>query len=91
MSDFSSSEIPNSSDTISRQAAIDAVIRVRELHAYDEIEELKALPSVESEPSIPLSWIEKHIEWLKSLDNEFANLAATHISVMVKKWRGEQE
>ena len=42
------------------------------------------------EPSIPLSWIEKHIEWLKSLDNEFINLAAAHISVMVKKWRGEQ-
>ena len=76
---------------IDRQAAIDAVIRVRELHAYDEIEELKALPYVESEPSIPLSWIEEHIEWLKSLDNEFANRAAAHISVMVNKWRGEQE
>jgi len=43
------------------------------------------------EPSISLSWIKEHIEWLKSLDNEFANLAATHISVMVKKWRSEQE
>ena len=42
------------------------------------------------EPSIPLSWIEEHIEWLKSLDNEFINLAAAHISVMVKKWRREQ-
>ena len=39
---------------------------------------------------IPLSWIEKYIEWLKSFDNEFANLEAAHISVMVKKWRGEQ-
>ncbi len=43
------------------------------------------------EPSISLSWIKEHIEWLKSLDNEFANLAAAHISVMVKKWRGEQD
>ena len=41
------------------------------------------------EPAIPVAWIEKHIEWLKSLDNEFANLAAAHISVMLKKWRDE--
>jgi hypothetical protein len=100
-------------DLIERQAAIDACIRVRELRAYDEIEEIKALPSAQPEtpcylgspceyqnpdvvisqpePSIPLSWIEEHIEWLKSLDNEFANLAAAHISVMVKKWRGEHD
>lgn len=36
-----------SSDLISRQAAINACIRVREHHAYDEIEEIKALPSAE--------------------------------------------
>lgn len=54
-------------------------------------DEIMELPSAQPEPSIPLLWIEKHIEWLKSLDNEFANLAATHISVMVNKWRGEQE
>lgn len=34
-------------DLISRQAAIDACLRVRELRAYDEIEEIKALPSAE--------------------------------------------
>lgn len=34
-------------DLISRQAAIDACIRVREHRAYDEIEEIKALPSAE--------------------------------------------
>lgn len=34
-------------DLISRQAAIDACIRVRELRAYDEIEEIKALPSAQ--------------------------------------------
>ena len=36
-------------DTISRAAAIDACIRVREYRAYDEIEEIKALPSAQSE------------------------------------------
>lgn len=87
------------SDTISRQAAIDAAIEAaddwdggcskeRERFIRDALEEL---PSAQPVPSIPLSWIEEHIEWLKSLDNEFANLAATHISVMVKKWRCEQE
>jgi len=51
---------------------------------------VSTMPPVQPEPAIPLSWIEKHIEWHKSLDNEFANLAAAHISVMVKKWRDEQ-
>ena len=36
-------------DLISRQAAIDACIRVREYRAYDEIEEIKALPSAQPE------------------------------------------
>ena len=52
--------------------------------------DIMRFPSIQPEPSIPLSWIEKYIEWLKSLDNEFANLEAAHISVMVKKWRDEQ-
>ena len=84
-------------DLISRQAAIEAYgdWYVEEGTAEGFIgtvkQLLEGLPSAQPEPSIPLSWIEKHIEWLKSLDNEFANLAATHISVMVKKWRGEQE
>ena len=54
------------------------------------IEHLEQMPPAQPEPSIPLSWIEKYIEWLKRFDNEFANLEAAHISVMVKKWRGEQ-
>ena len=57
----------------------------------DFVREIDALPTVQPEPSIPLSWIEKYIEWLKSLDNEFANLESAHISVMVKKWRDEQD
>ena len=52
---------------------------------------IKALPPAQPEQAIPLSWIEKYIEWLKSFDNEFVNLAAAHISVMVKKWRDEQD
>lgn len=55
------------------------------------VSEIIDLLSAQPDPAISLSWIEEHIEWLKSLDNEFANLAALHISTMVKKWRGEQE
>ena len=51
---------------------------------------VSTMPPAQPEPAIPLSWIEKYIEWLKSFDNEFVNLAAAHISVMVKKWRDEQ-
>lgn len=51
---------------------------------------VKNLPTIQPEPSIPLSWIDKYIEWLKSLDNEFARLAVAHISIMAKKWRDEQ-
>lgn len=36
-------------DTIYRQAAIDACLRVRELRAYDEIEEIKALPPAQQQ------------------------------------------
>lgn len=49
-----------------------------------------ALPHAQFEPSIPLSWIEKHIEWLKGIDNKFAKLVVGYISIMLKKWRDEQ-
>ena len=83
----------------------DAVIKVLELwqKAFREnshyvsasdlslvVKDVRELPTAQPEPSIPLSWVEKYIEWLKGFDNEFANLEAAHISVMVKKWRGEQ-
>jgi len=81
------------SDLISRQAAIDAInkslSRVFTEPCGEQI--LKGVLSAQPEPSIPLSWIEKYIEWLKSFDNEFVNLAAAHISVMVKKWRDEKK
>lgn len=87
------------SDLISRQAAIDEINHICPVDTeydctlLDRVDVrcvLSDLPTIQHEPAIPLSWIEKHIEWHKSLDNEFANLAAAHISVMVKKWRDEQ-
>ena len=49
----------NVGDKVSRQAAIDACIRVRELRAYDEIEEIKALPSAQSDRMAPMSYEEQ--------------------------------
>jgi hypothetical protein len=57
---------------------------------YGAIRAIKTLPSVQPEPAIPLSWIENKIKWLKSLDNTFSEITALQISVMVKKWRDEQ-
>ena len=76
-------------DLISRQAAI-GCLRDGQICGDYCRKAIEQLPPAQPEPAIPLSWIEKHIEWHKSLDNEFANLAAAHISVMVKKWRDEQ-
>lgn len=53
--------------------------------------ELMMMPSAQPEPAIPLQWIEAQIEWLKSLDNAFSTLTAVQISVMVNKWKGEQD
>ena len=79
------SEFPNNSDTISRQQEIDA------LDCISGVEEvLRSLPTVQPEPAIPLSWIENEIKLLKSLDNTFSEITALQISVMVKKWRNEQ-
>lgn len=79
-------------DLIDRQAAIDALIGdgPPELN-YDfyYAEKIKALPSAQPEPSIPILWIEKQIDWLKSMDNEFSNITAMNISTLVKKWRKE--
>lgn len=83
-------------DLISRQDAIEAVEKESQVdgaYGYMDtksiIDLLNALPSAQSEPSIPISWIEKEINWLKSMDNGFSNIAAMNISVFVKKWRKE--
>jgi len=91
------------SDTISRtetikqlQGVLDVTVPITDYDGgfIDGVEvgvsTVSTMPPVQPEPSIPLSWIEEYIEWLKSFDNEFTNLAAAHISVMVKKWRDEQ-
>jgi len=91
------------SDLISKTEIVEHLRRMLEATVpntdYDEgfvdgvefgVSTVSTMPTIQPEPAIPLSWIEKHIEWHKSLDNEFANLAAAHISVMVKKWRDEQ-
>lgn len=59
---------------------------------YAELHDMVSrLPSAQPEPSIPISWIEKQIDWLKSMDNEFSNITAMNISVLVKKWRKEND
>ncbi len=86
-------------DTINRQAAIDALCDEycggwQDCKYYPKCENLKAiqnLPSAQSEPAIPLSWIEGQIKWLKSLDNAFSTLTAGQISVMVNKWKDGQD
>jgi hypothetical protein len=57
--------------------------------AYSLEEILSGLPS--AEPSIPISWIKKKIDWLASLDNAFASLAANNLDVMVKQYEEERE
>ena len=74
------------SDLISRQAAIDAV----GVNTWAGAR-IMQLPPAQPEPAIPLSWIENHIAWLKSLDNAFSTLTAGQISAMVNKWKGEQD
>lgn len=41
--------------------------------------------------AIPVSWIDKHIEWLEGLDNAFSTMTAIDIKVMVKRWKEENE
>lgn len=48
------------------------------------------MPSAQPEPSIPISWIEKQIDWLKSMNNGFSKITAMNISLLVKKWRKEK-
>jgi len=75
-----------STNLIDRQQAIDA------LDCISGVEEvLRSLPPAQPEPSIPLSWIENEIKWLKSLDSTFSEITAIQIYAMVKKWRDEQD
>ena len=85
-------------DLISRQAAIDAIEK-----AFDRetilnrfvrkiaISSVRLLPPAEQQPSIPLSWIEKHLEWLDNCDNDFAELAKVSIRAMIRIWEDDHE
>ena len=44
---------------------------------------LKALPTVDA---VPVSWINKHLEWLDNCDNDFAQLAKVSIRAMLELW-----
>lgn len=68
----------------------DGLDYVETLVALDALK-LANSSSAQPEPAIPLSWINKEVEWLKSLDNSFAALTAGQISVMVKTWKDEQD
>ena len=56
----------------------------------DMVRMVEKSPTIEPEPSIPISWIEGHIDWLKDMDNGFANITAMNIEIMLRKWREEQ-
>ena len=64
-------------DLISRQAAI-AIGLEEGAYGYVGVEELAALPPVEA---VPMSCINEHMEWLRSLEAELAELKR-----MVSEW-----
>ena len=80
---------PEPSDIDAREAVYNLAEKIGIHQLFALTVELRGEPA-QPEPSIPLSWIEEYIEWIKSVDNEFTSLEAAHISVMVKKWRDEQ-
>lgn len=87
ISALSCSEIPNSSDLISRRVVLDMLHRECST-AVEEflVDKINALPSVQSD-EIPLEWVNKHLEWLDNCDNDFAQLAKISIRAMVEIWK----
>ena len=92
------------SDLIERQAAIEAMLQLErdDEESYGAsipegfdgaraVEALKEIPSAQPEPSIPISWIKKRIDWLTRLDNAFSSLSANTLDVMVKQYEEEHE
>ena len=73
-------------DTISRQAAIDALDCI---NGAEEV--LRSLPPAQPEEAIPVSWIESKIERFKAEDNAFCGLTANIMLVMLNEWKREQE
>ena len=50
------------------------------------IKKLTEYQSVQPD-GIPLEWIDKHLEWLDSCDNDLAQLAIVSIRRMVELWK----
>ena len=81
-------------DLIERQAAIDALsymcsedengITVSRANVNSM---LRVLPSADS--SIPISWIEKYIDWLNGSGDGISEIIAFNISLMVHRWKGD--
>lgn len=61
------------------------------INSNKAFEAIKALPPAQPEPSIPISQIEKQINWLKSMNNRFSDIVAMNMTVFVKNWRKENE
>lgn len=59
---------------------------VWELNGQEIREVLNALPSVQPEEAVPVSWIEGQIERLNNMDNYFAKLTADIIKTMLNEW-----
>lgn len=80
-------------DLIERSEAIEAVNKALDKETILQsfvrkiaVDAIKGMPSAQPEPSIPISWIKKKIDWLASLDNAFSSLTANILSVMVKQY-----
>ena len=56
----------------------------------EALDAVKDLPPAQSEPSIPIAWIEGKIKWLNNMDNYFAELTANIIKTMLNEWRKGQ-
>ena len=90
-------------DLISRREAIDRINKQREhlqpdIYPQDKIgdtayricaEFIARLPSAQPD-GIPFEWIDKHLEWLASCDNDFAQLAKVSIKAMVELWKKDR-
>ena len=86
-------------DTISRQAAIDALAEHEKSRGHNYTlfvdivsecaEVIRDLPPTQPD-GIPLKWIDKHLKWLDNCDNDFAQLAKVGIRAMVEIWKKDK-
>ena len=88
------------SDLISRTETVEHLRRVLgatvPITDYDDgfvdgvefgVSTVSTMPPIQSEPAIPITWIEGQIERLNNTDNYFAELTANIIKTMLNEWR----